>query len=634
MGPDLEKGLWLPIQPTPEMQKDRGDHFLFVLGFLKPDVTLAQVQGELGAIAKHIREGDPQLTKDFGFQAASYQELLTGPVRPVLLGLTLALGLVLVIACLNVANLLIARCLGRQHEFAVRAALGAGQLRLMRQLFVEGALLSIFGCLLGAGLAQLAIVGVQKLPADTIPLGESIHLHWTVLLALGAIASITTLVSSLLPALLVARTDPQPALQGGSRAVGARSVRRRLSAWVVAAEVGFSVVLLIATGLLFRTLWSLEHARLGFDVTRVTEFTPMPANAAGLGNIGVSDQAHESTSVATLTYQPLLERMRHVPGVQDAALVTAPPFSGIDMNTSLTVVGEPDDQEHNYNAKITAVSGDYARLMGIPVIRGRAVTEDDAAGAPYIVVVNETFANMFLKGKDPIGLQLNLGGTDTGMVKPYTIVGVIGDQVDTNVSHPSKPLLMLAYQQIPTSSLFYPVLLNTVVYFVVKTNGNVAIAPAMRNVFNHQAPDFALDNFQTMRELLDQSNFNDRLGLYLIGTFAGLAVLMVVAGLYGVLAQMVSFRRREIGVRLALGATRQSILVMILRQGWMLIASGIVCGMLAAIAGGKLIRGFLFGVKALDAWTYVAVAVTLGLVGTVAALIPARKAASVDQSKL
>jgi putative ABC transport system permease protein len=214
----------------------------------------------------------------------------------------------------------------------------------------------------------------------------------------------------LLPALFVARTDPQPALQSASRGLGSRSIGARVGGWLVAMEVALSAVLLIATGLLFHTLWNLEHTHLGFDVTRVTSFTAMPADAAGFANMSVSQTNEPApTSVATLFYQPTLERMRHVPGVQEAALISAPPLSGINMNTSFKIVGRPDDPGHKPEARITAVSGGYERLMGTPVVRGRMISNDDSSNAPNIIVINETLARKYFADKDPLGQQVDLG---------------------------------------------------------------------------------------------------------------------------------------------------------------------------------------------------------------------------------
>ncbi|MGB8131069.1 MAG: ABC transporter permease [Candidatus Angelobacter sp.] len=630
-GQDLDKGLWLPIQPTTEMQKDRGSHFFYIVAGLKPGVAMAQAKAELAAIAQYIHQTDPEKGKDIAFRIASYQEMLTGPVRDVLLALVIALGLVLLIACGNVANLLIARCLGRQQEFAVRSALGAGQFRLVRQLFVEGGLLSALGCIFGLAIAWLAVSVVHKLPPDTIPRDETIAIHWPVLLVLAGIATLTTVLTSLLPALFVARTDPQPALQAASRGLGSRSVGPRVSGWLVAGEVTLSTLLLIATGLLFHTLWNLEHTKLGFDVTRVSTFTSMPADAAGFANMNVSrDNEPAPTSIATLFYQPTLERMRHVPGVQDAALITTPPLSGIDMNTSFAVVGELKDPTHPLEARISAVSGGYAHVMGTPVIRGKMITSDDSANAPFVMVINETLARKYFAGKYPLGQQIDLGGKDTGAIKPYTVVGVIGDEVDNGVSHSPKPLLLVPYEQVPSTSLYYQLLIKTVVFFAVKTRGNIAVAPAMREVFRQTAPDFALDNFQTMQQAVDASNFSRRLLLYLTGAFAGMAVLMVIAGLYGVLAQLVSYRRREIGVRLALGSTRQKILGMFFKQGLVLVVAGLALGVAFALWAGRLVKSVLYGVKPLDIWTYAGVAILLIVVGSLAAVIPARRAAAVE----
>jgi len=217
-----------------------------------------------------------------------------------------------------------------------------------------------------------------------------------------------------------------------------------------------------------------------------------------------------------------------------------------------------------------------------------------------------------------------------GMIKPYSIVGVLADQVDRKIGAEVQPLLLLPQQQIPTTSLFYQALLGTVVNFVVKTRGDIQVAAEVRSVFRHDAPGFALDNFQTMQEAVDKSKFNQRLGLYLVASFAGLAVMMVIAGLYGILSQLVSYRRHEIGVRMALGATRQSVAGLILRQGGVLVAAGLCAGVALSAATGRLVTSFLYGVRPLDVWTYVAVIITLSLIGMTSGLLPARRAATIE----
>ena len=631
-GPDIQKAVWLPVQATPEMQKERGYSLFSIVGQLRPDVRLLQAQVELHTIAQRILHdtGDPS-NSDFGFRATRYQDLLTVSVRPVLLALLGALGLVLLIACANVANLLIARCMGRQQEFAVRAALGAGRSRLIRQLIAEGAVLSLLGCSVGLLLARLALEGIRKLPEGTIPRGESISMHWPLILAVAVIAVLTTLFSSLLPAFLVARTDPQTGLQSATRSVGTRSVRGRIAGLLVAVEVALSTVLLIGTGLLFHTLWNLQHAPLGFAVTRVTTFTAMPEDAAGFSGMAVSeDTANAPASVGTLIYAPVLERMRHVPGVESAALITMPPLSDMDMNSDFNIVGQPKDPKVKPRSRVTAVSGQYALTLGTAIVRGRMVDDSDVAQAPNVAVINESLARKYFANKNPLQQQIIVGGKETGMEKPFTIVGVLSNQVDSSVGGAPDPMVFLPYQQVPTTSLFYQALLQTLVSFVVKTHGDLPVASAMRSVFHEAAPGFALDSFKTMQEAVDESMFSQRLGLYLTSAFAGLAVLMVMAGLYGVLAQLVSYRRHEIGIRMALGATRQRVAGMILRQGAILIALGLVAGVVLALATSQLVRSFLYHVQPTDVLTYVAVSLSLLAVGLFASLLPARKAASIE----
>jgi putative ABC transport system permease protein len=629
MGPDMRKGIWLPLQPTGEMARDRGYHFYNVVGQLRPGVSLKQAQAELDSIAAHIPR---KPTEDvIAFRATPYLEVLTGPVRPVFLALVAALALVLLIACANVSNLLIARCLGRQQEFAVRAAIGADRKRLIQQLLAEGLVLSLGGCALGVVLAQLAMAALKKLPDGTIPRADSIGVHWTVVFILAAVAILTTVLSSLLPAFLVARSQPQSALQAASRGIGSRSVSGKMSGWLVAGEVALSTLLLVGTGLLFHTLWNLQRSRLGFQTTHVTTFTAMPSNAAGFSGMAVSEEGKDTgTSVATQIYQPVLEQMRHLPGVESAALITSPPLSGIDMRSSFKIVGRPSTPDARPEARISAVSGQYARTMGTPVLRGRMIDDSDAPGTLPVVVINETLAKKYFGDKDPLQQQIDLGGKDTGMLKPVTIVGVLADQVDSTVGGTVQPFMMLPQLQIPTTSLFYQALLATVVNFVVKTHGDLPVAAEMRSVFHQTAPGFALDSFQTMQEAVEKNTFNHRLGLYLVGSFAGLAIAMVVAGLYGVLSQLVGYRRREIGVRMALGATRQSVAQMILRQGSILIGAGLVAGLFLSVACAQLLKSFLYEVQPMDLGTYVVVALTLLGIGLFAAFLPARRAASIE----
>ena len=301
---------------------------------------MAQAQAELDRTTHNMKTANSKtLHADFQLQRIPYLETVTGQVRPVFLGLVAALGMVLLIACANVANLMIARCLGRQQEFAVRARNG----RAARHVSSAACWWRADCCPHSAAASAsrsrgLLLRGIHALPADTIPRAESITLDWTVILVLAAIATITTLLSSILPAVLVARTHPQRALQTSSRGLGTRSVSNRLTHTLVIGEVALSTLLLIATGLLFHTLWNLQHTDLGFTTERITGFTVMPDDAAGFSNMAVStDTEHAPVSVAVTAYGPVLDRLRNAPGVERAALVTAPPLSGIEMGTSLRI---------------------------------------------------------------------------------------------------------------------------------------------------------------------------------------------------------------------------------------------------------------------------------------------------------
>ena len=630
---EMQDALWMPLQPTPLMLKNRGWQFIKTVGKLRSGVTISQAQAELDAIAQRIRsdhaKSDPKDPSRLSFQATRYQQLLTGSVRPAFYGLLGAVALVLLIACTNVANLLIARYLGRRQEFAVRVALGAGRGRLVRQLLTEGALLSVAGCLGGFALAAFVLTFVHKLPDGTIPRASSIGMDWTILLALAAIATVTTVLSSLLPALLAARTDPQAVLQAASRGLGSRAGGRGLSRWLVVGEVALSSLLLVGTGLLFHTLWNLEHASLGFDATRVTTFDAMPGNTSGIENMSVSTvTADAPASLAATVYEPVLDRIRAEPGVRSAALVTMRPLSGFNMTTSFDIVGQPKDPAGR-GAEITAVSGGYDRTMGVTALRGRMIGDEDTASAPYVAVINESLARKYFDKKDPLQQQLDLQ-KESGMVRPYTIVGVLPDQLEQQVGGPVDPLILLPYHQVPTTSLFDQALLKFMVSFVVKTSGNMDVAAEMRSAFHQYAPGFALSDFQTMQKAVDDSIFSERLSLELTGCFAGLAILMVVIGLYGVLAQLVSYRRHEIGIRMALGATRESMARMILRQGSILIGSGLAIGLGLSVLLGQLVKSFLYQVPLVDGWTYAGVIVLSLVVGLAASLLPARRAASIE----
>ncbi|MFL6439640.1 MAG: ABC transporter permease [Terriglobales bacterium] len=638
---DASKGVWLPYQPDWEASKKRNSSFLYLMASLRPGVSLQAAQSELTSIARSIAQRDPEHAKDLAFRAIPLRNVVTAQVKPVFLALTGALILVLLIACANVANLQLARCLARAQELAVRTALGATRRALLMQMLVEGGVLCIAGAAVGVGLAQLMLDGIRHLPPDLIPRAGEIHLRLSVFLMLLLATTIVTLLSSMAPALVAMRSDPQAVLQAGSRGAAGNRGRSRLSGAMVAGEVALSVILLISGGLMFRTLYKLQHLYLGFEENNITSFMAMPGSAAGFFTQNKSASKDQADSIALRVYAPMAEKLRHLPGVVDVAFANALPFEGIDMHTSWQVVGRPRSPEdaNKNEALLRSVSGRYQQVMTTPVLRGRAITDEDTAASPYVLTINETLAKRYFAGEDPIGKQIDFGGRTTkdriesGMQKPYTIVGVMADSIQTKIAEPVIPEIDLPYPQIPIASFYHQFLVTSETNYVVKTHGPVDIASAIRNAFHESAPEFALDNFTTMQAAHDQADFNQRLGLYLVASFAGIAVVMVLAGLYGVLSQIVGQRRREIGIRMALGADRRQILEMMLRKGLLLISIGLAVGLLASLGTVRSLTSFLYGVSPVDAITYIGVIITLLLVGTLAALIPARRAASIEPTQ-
>lgn len=631
---DAAKGIWLPYQPTPDSLRERGSSFIYLIGSLNPGVSVAAAQAELTSIARGIAQKNPDSAKDLALHAIPLRNVVTAQIKPVFLALTGALILVLLIACANVANLLLARCLARSQELAVRAALGASRGALLGQMLIEGGVLCIFGAIAGFGLAQLMLAGIRHLPPDLIPRSQEIHVRATVFAALLVAAAMVTLLSSLAPALLAMRSDPQSVLQEASRGSSGGPRRSRVSAAMVAGEVALSVILLVSSGLMFRTLYQLQHAFLGFDETNVTQFLVLPGSANGFFTALTSSATSPATSIVSRVYEPMREQLQHLAGVEDAAYTNSVPFEGIDMHGSVQIVGRPKTNDKDGpSAFLRAISSGYTRVMRIPVIRGRSITDEDTASSSYVALVNDAFARRFFNGQDPLGQQIDMGGKDTGMTKPYTIVGITADVVQNKLGQTIQPEIDLPYTQIPVSSMFYQFLVSPETNYVLRTRGHVEIVPAVRNLFRQTQPEFALDEIKTLESAHEEADFNQRLGLYLIAAFAAIAVIMVLAGLYGVLSQIVGQRRREIGIRMALGANRTLILQMILRRGLLLIAVGLGVGLIASLGAVQALKSFLYGVSPVDAATYLGVAIVLLAVGTLAALIPARRAASIEPTQ-
>ena len=631
---DTDLGLWIPIQPSSDNSFNRGANFLYVVGALRPGVNLRGAQSELEGIQRQIAKVDPEHARDLHLHFIPYREVVTGQAKAVFLALAGALLLVLLIACANVANLQLARCLARGQELAVRTALGASRRALLMQMLTEGAVLCTFGAGLGFALAELMVSGVHRLPEDLLPREHEIRLHGSVFLMLLAAAVITTLLSSLIPAIVAMRSDPHSVLQDASRGSSAGPRRSRLSALMVAVEVALSVVLLVAGGLMFRTLYKMEHLYLGFDEHNLVTFTALPGNAAGFFTPGVQAPTSEANSETERAYKPLAERLRSLPGVTDVAFTNDAPFSGVDLHTSFEVAGRAEsEQPKNARALGRVISPGYERVLGVPVIRGRAISELDTASSPYVITVNEALAHTYFPGQDPLGLRIQIAGKDNGIPMPYTIVGITGNATQNQIAQSAEPEIDIPYAQVPVASKFYAFLVQPEAGYLLRTRGKMDIGPEVRALFHQYAPDFAIDSFTTIEAAHEHASLTHRVGLYLTSAFAGIAVVMVLAGLYGVLSQIVGQRRREIGIRMALGADRKWVLTMMLRRGLLLIVAGVGCGLLVSLGAVKSLRSFLFGVQPVDPMTYFGVVVVLLALGMLAAWVPAHRAASIEPSE-
>jgi len=621
-GNDVARGIWLPLQVTPDMLTQRSNRFLVMVARLRPAIGIEAARREAFAITEALSSSIGQ--NQVSFTIVPLKNLVTGDVRPALLALTVAMALVLLMACAGVANLQSARFLSRTQEFAVRTALGAGRDRLIGQVLGEVSVVCALGAAVGLGIAWTLLRLITLFPQDTLARAEEIGFRWEVMPVFAGIALLTTVLSALVPALQTARNGARLTASEGIRGASAGPEKTRVSRWLISGEVALSAILLISAVLMLRTVLSLQSVTAGFDPQRVTMFWAVPGQSSGFFQ-NSQNSPHEG-SLLTRFYEPMLEQIAHLPGVTGAAFTSAAPLNNVGMQAGFNIVGRNDKYPPVF---LRAVSPDYARVLGSPVLRGRMFSDSDTLDSQFVAVVNQAFVTQYLGSAEPLGEELELAKS-IGMTKPYTIVGVLANAVQSQVTQSPEPEVSIAYRQIPPASPFYGLLVAPQATYVVRTNGNVVVMPAIRNLFTTMAPEMALDSVQTLEEAQHNNTFRQRLGFYLIGGFAVMAVLLVVAGLYGVLSQLVGQRRREIGVRMALGANRSDILRLISKQGLVMIAVGLAIGFIASLAFGRFIASFLYGVKPTDLLSHIAVLLILLLVGCAAIFVPTYRASRMD----
>jgi putative ABC transport system permease protein len=607
--------LWSPLQydqSLPPQGREWGHH-LRTIGRLQSGASTDQASRELDQILQDLAVIYPRVLKDYGipekFIINSLQDDVTGGVKPALLAVLGAVILVLTIACVNVTNLLLARGAQRRGEFAVRAALGAGRTRMIRQLLTESLLLAALGGALGMVVAEFGVRALVALSPPGLPRVGAIGLDVTVFAFGMFITTLIGLVVGLVPALHASRADLRIGLnQSSQRTAGGHQLTRRA---LVVAEVALALVLLVSAGLLLRSLQSLFAISPGFDASHL-----LTMQVQASSNKFDKDTTHRFFAQA-------LEAVRQVPGVTAAAFTSQLPLSGdLDEYGVHFEPGPNEKPEGGYSTFRYAVSPDYFETMGIPLRRGRLLDARDIAGAPQAVLISESFAKRKFPDQDPIGRRAHVGRQDAPW---YTIVGVVGDVKQASLAMSQSDAVYI------TSTQWY--FADNALSLVVRADGDVAaLAPAIRKAIWSVDKDQPVVRVATMDDLLAVSAAERRFALILFEAFGIVALVLAATGIYGLLSGSVTERTREIGVRLALGASRGNILALVVRQGMTLTGLGVVIGLTAAVAATQAIVTLLFGISRLDPITYLGVVALLAGVSVIACWVPAWRAARVDPS--
>ena len=603
ISPDVVMPLRLDTQVAPAHM-----NFLPVLARLRPDVTVDQAKAAIQPVFPAYQKDDPELT---GVKLTRYQEFLSGNSRPVLLVLMGGVIALLLIACANIANLLLARAAVRQKEMAVRVSLGASRVRLARQLLTESVLLSLIGGVAGILLARLSLTALASLLARQLPPETVVSLDLKVLIFAIAISLLTGIFFGLAPVLQMVRGNLHDQLKQGGRQSSDGSGGNRLRQMLVVSEIAFSLVLLAGTGLMLRSLVRLTNVDRGFASDHVLTMFLQP-----------SPERYSNPEREIRYVQQISQAVSSLPGVRNAALAHLVPLSGGNTTGSVIIQGRESEKKNQPNAFKQFVEGDYFNALRIPLIKGRFFTPTDTTTSPRVVIINQAFARTFFPGQDPIGQHID---NDWGKPGWSEIVGVVGDTKLDSLSAANQPGTYMLYAQNADIMQFLGVSL------VVRTTQDpMSAMDGIRSAIHQLDPDQPIARVSTMDDLISQSLAPQRAPMWLIGLFSGIAVFLAGIGIYGVLSYSVLQRRQEIGVRLALGAQRSSVLKLVLGQGARLIIIGIGVGVVFAFIAVRALTALLFGVKPTDATTFLSVSVLLGLLGLVACAVPAIRATRVD----
>ncbi len=601
--------IFAPLPLGADAEKKRGDENYNIMVRLKPGVSVQQAQADIDVIASRIREKDKR-DASFGMHVVGLQEQVVGDVRRTLLVLLGSVGLVLLIACANVANLLLARAAGREKEVAIRTALGAGWQRLARQLFTESILLGLLGGAAGFAVAQLSLSVVRTMNPGNIPRLEEVSINGAVLAFTLGVSLATGILFGVAPVWRAIKVDLNSSLKAGGRSGqsdgGLHLRRHSLRGLLIVSELTLSLMLLIGAGLLIRSFVRLQAVPPGFTTDHVLT---MELAAAG--------PKYDADKAVINFYKEFESRVAHLPGVEAEGVVSALPLSGEVGWGQINVEGYAPPPGQELQADFRIASTDYFRTMEIPLRKGRFFTEDDNADKPQVVIIDEKFAQRFWPDTDPIGKHLWFGDPK----KPITIVGVVGVVKQYGLETDGKIANYFPQQQWHDSRMF----------LVVRTSSEAAgLSSAVVSQIHSVDPDVVVYEIRTMQERLHDSLARQRFASTMLGAFAVFALLLAAVGLYGVMSHLVTQSTHDIGVRVALGARPGNIIALVVRQGMQLAGIGIVVGLAAAFGLTRIMNSLLFGVSTTDALTFATVPALLAAVAFAATVIPAWRAARVD----
>jgi putative ABC transport system permease protein len=599
--------VWRPLAMSREDWQQRGGHYLRAVGRLKEGVTVQAAMTDLNTIAKRLQQAYPGPNHGWDTTLMDLQDAAVGRIRPAMLTLLAAVGFVLLIACVNLANLLLSRSAARKKEIGIRGALGAGKGRLIRQLLTESLVLSALGTAIGLVFAWVGTRGLVSVDPSILPRATEIALDMRAVAFTAAIGIFTGILFGLAPALQMARADLHSALREGGRGNSVGFQRNSLRSVLVTGEVALALVLLSGAGLLMRSFYRLQSVDPGFDSHGVLTFRTNLPNAK-----------YPKDPQQAAFYDRALENIRALPGVTSAGAANIFPLAGGDMFLTLQLVGKPPKPlGQSDSAMYYSATPGYFETMRIPLKAGRYFSKADSANSPRVAIVSEEMARKFYPNENPIGQRIAMGGSD----KPSEIVGIVGDVRHEDLESKVPVVVYETESQSTFNSM----------YFGVRTSGNPeSLISGVRSVIRNLDSELPLDAVGTVDTLVETSLSQRRFAMLLMAIFAGLAMALAMVGIYGVLSYSVTQATQEIGIRLALGAQPGDVMRLVLRYGGLLIGVGIVVGVGAAMLAGRLLATQLFEVRATDPTTYAAVAGSLALTGFVACLVPAWRAMRVD----